>query len=118
MVLKLKDALGNTYEVPGIRGTGINGVWVEEDSGSYKLMVHLTNGETVEAGTLPSATPVGTHTHGNLTYDGKLGTAAGKLVETGEGGAITAGRKIVSGTTPPEEVTGLSAGDIYLYYQE
>ena len=117
MVLKIKDALGNTYDVPGIRGVSITNVSVVEDDGNYKLMVHLSDGRDIEAGVLPPATPVGTHTHGDITYDGKLGSTAGMLVETGEDGVIEATRKIVSGTTPPSEVTGLNAGDIYLYYE-
>lgn len=56
------------------------------------------------------------HTHGNLTNGGAIGTAAGRLVETGAGGLLTAGRAIVAGSAAPEDAAaGLSAGDIYLY---
>ena len=47
---------------------------------------------------------------------GAIGTAAGRLVETGAGGLLTAGRAIVAGSAAPEDAAaGLSAGDIYLY---
>lgn len=117
-VLKIKDALGHVYNVPAIQGVGIYSLAITEDDGSYKLSYTLTDGTTGVAGALPAATPVGTHTHGNLTYDGKLGSTAGLLVETGTGGTVQASRKIVTGTTPPNEVTGLNVGDIYLYYEE
>ena len=56
------------------------------------------------------------HAHGNLTGGGAIGTAAGRLVETGAGGLLTAGRAIVAGSAAPEDAAaGLSAGDIYLY---
>ena len=115
-VLKIKDALGNVYNIPSMQGVGVASLFVVEDSGNYKLAYKMTDGSTGIAGALPSATPVGTHTHVDLTYDGKIGSTAGLLVETTTDGAVTATRKIVSGTTPPDEVTGLNAGDIYLYY--
>lgn len=117
-VLKIKDALGNVYEIPGIKGVGVAALAVVEDGGSYKLRYTLTDGTEGEAGVLPNAAPVEAHTHGNLTYDGRLGSTEGLTVETGAGGTLRAGRRILAGTTPPEEVTGLSAGDIYLYYRE
>lgn len=57
-----------------------------------------------------------THAHGNIGNGGAIGTESGKLVETGENGALTAGRTLLTGSTAPASVAGgLSAGDIYIY---
>ena len=117
MVLKLRDELGNVYDVPFVRGVSIENVAVVFEHDDYRLKVHLSDGRDIDAGALPAAVPAGSHTHGNLTYDGKVGTESGMLVETGTDGTVEAKRRIVAGTTPPEEVTGLHAGDIYLYYE-
>ena len=116
MILRLKDALGNIYDVPAVRGVGIADAAVAEEDGSYRLILRLTDGRVLTAGNLPSATPVEAHTHGRLTYDGRIGTESGCIVETGVGGSLCAARKIVTGTAAPETVTGLQAGDIYLRY--
>jgi len=39
----------------------------------------------------PSSFTPASHTHGNITNDGKVGTASGKPLITGTGGAVTAG---------------------------
>lgn len=39
----------------------------------------------------PSSFTPSSHTHGNLTNDGKVGTASGKPLVTGTGGAVEAG---------------------------
>ena len=57
-----------------------------------------------------------THAHGNLTNGGAIGTAAGKLVVTGAGGLLTAGRTLVVGATEPSEMAAsLEEGDVYIY---
>lgn len=48
--------------------------------------------------------------------DAHVGDKAGLLVETGEGGKLTATRKIVTGHEDPENVPGLNPGDIYIKY--
>lgn len=57
-----------------------------------------------------------THAHGNLTNGGAIGTAAGKLVVTGAGGLLTAGRTLAVGATEPSEMAAsLEEGDVYIY---
>lgn len=57
-----------------------------------------------------------THAHGNLTNGGAIGTAAGKLVVTGAGGLLTAGRTLAVGATEPSEMAAsLGEGDVYIY---
>lgn len=56
----------------------------------------------------------GTHAHGSITNDGKIGTAANKAVYTGEGGALQAGTLPVSaggtgGTTAAAARAGIGA---------
>lgn len=54
-----------------------------------------------------------THTHGNLSNDGKVGSPS-SLVETNASGNLIANRKLVVGTASPSEVSGLAEGDIYI----
>jgi hypothetical protein len=57
-----------------------------------------------------------THGHGNVTSAGAIGTAAGKLVVTGAGGLLTAGRTLAVGATEPSEMAAsLGEGDVYIY---
>lgn len=57
-----------------------------------------------------------THGHGNVTSAGAIGTAAGKLVVTGAGGLLTAGRTLAVGATEPSEMAAsLEEGDVYIY---
>lgn len=51
---------------------------------------HVT-GQTVKTYTLPSTYPPSSHTHGNITNDGKIGQTAGKPVITSTNGALVAG---------------------------
>lgn len=117
-VLKIKDALGNVQEIPAIQGIGVKRSFVEADGDEYRLKLVLTDDTIVDAGPLPASTAVEEHTHGSLSFEGKVGTEAGRIVETDTGGFIKAGRKIVIGETAPEDVTGLEDGDIYLYIGE
>ena len=46
------------------------------------------------------------HSHGNITFDGKIGTAAGLVVMTGAGGKLETKNKTASGLLPaPEEIS-------------
>lgn len=50
----------------------------------------LANGSNIAQSTFATSS----HTHGNVTNDGKIGTASGKLITTGTGGALQASDSI------------------------
>lgn len=52
-----------------------------------------------------------THTHGNITNDGKVGTAANKAVYTTTGGAVTAGTlPVAAGGTGASNLANITVG--------
>ena len=70
------------------------------------------------------------HTHGNITSDGKVGTTANKILATGTGGAVTAvsaddarsyinaQKKLTASTTDLTAGTSaLANGEVYLVYE-
>jgi uncharacterized protein (TIGR02145 family) len=46
--------------------------------------------DRIPTGTSSSTVALGNHTHGNITNDGKIGTAPGRIITTGTGGAVQA----------------------------
>lgn len=66
-----------------------------EDDGSYdwekvdKARIDLSNYVTTDDARLTDARTPLSHTHGAITNDGKIGTDSGKILVTGNGGAIT-----------------------------
>ena len=59
------------------------------DSSSLKTVA--TTGKYTDLTDIPSTFTPASHTHGNVTNDGKVGTTSGKPLITGTGGAIQAG---------------------------
>lgn len=115
----------------------ISSAYVDDDTGH--LIIVLSNGTTVDAGEVGSPNDAvryvaqtksdvlkgvartnidaasASHSHGNITSAGAITGSVSQLVETDASGNIVATRKIVVGTTPPSQVTGLDEGDIYIY---
>ncbi len=66
-----------------------------EDNGSYDwekvdtARIDLTNYVTTDDSRLSDARTPTSHTHGDITNDGKIGSTAGKILITGTAGAIT-----------------------------
>lgn len=66
-----------------------------EDEGSYAwekidtTRIDLTDYVTTSDSRLSDARTPTSHTHGNITNDGKVGTDSGKILVTGTGGAVT-----------------------------
>lgn len=60
------------------------------DSVSYPTAQAVKNWVTTTLGSYASSS----HTHGNVSNDGKIGTASGKIVTTGTGGALQASDSI------------------------
>ncbi len=55
------------------------------------------------------------HSHGIVTYDGKVLNHPGCLLETDENENIAACRRIIAGDADPSSVSGLHENDIYLH---
>lgn len=97
-----------TYNAQGhITATGTHTHTIPDASTSAKGVIQI--------GTGASNAAAGNHAHGNITTDGKVGTAADKAVYTTTGGAVTAGTlPIAAGgtgkTTAADAWTALGGG--------
>ncbi len=76
--------VGSTANLPLITGTG--GVVQAGSFGNSANTFCQGNDSRLSDARTPTS-----HTHGNVTNDGKVGTASGKPLITGSGGAVTAG---------------------------
>lgn len=83
-IIATKGATYNNYAHPS---------YTSHESGVYKITVDETG--HVSAASAATATDVGaaaaTHSHGNITSDGKVGTASNKALYTGTSGTVTSG---------------------------
>lgn len=61
---------------------------------SSSLSKVATSGKYTDLTDIPSSFTPSSHTHGNLTNEGKVGSASGKIITTGTGGAIQASDSI------------------------
>lgn len=79
-----KDATYNNYTHPA---------YTSQESGIYKITIDETG--HVSAASAATAADIGaaaaTHSHGNITSDGKVGTASNKALYTGTSGTVTSG---------------------------
>jgi hypothetical protein len=88
----------NVLNKPTLNGSTISGntqLTLESEGGVVSL---IQNGNTISSFTaqdVGAATTI--HTHGNLTTDGKIGTTAGKVVITEQGGVLNATDTIEGG---------------------
>lgn len=110
---------------------GSNGhLYIELDNGTtidagmigiYEDNVRYTSQSNTEARKAVARSNIGaaaaSHAHGNITNDGKISGHPLSMLETDENSKILARRRIVIGEQPPDQVTGLNEGDIYLYVQ-
>ena len=80
----------DNYEIFITVKSGSTYSWEKVDTARIDLTNYVT---TTDTRLSDARTPL-SHTHGNVTNDGKIGTASGKIITTGTGGALQASDSI------------------------
>lgn len=88
---------GSVSQAPVTRNDGSDTATISA-GGSFAALSNVSSsttghvtGQTVKTFTLPSTYPPSSHTHGNITNDGKIGQTAGKPILTSTNGVLIAG---------------------------